>query len=167
MYQARRIPQSDIVPIRNLQYHQRVWGPAPAQHDSAKAPLVLVHGWMDVGASFQFVVDALGAPVAGVRLQASPQSGGPGIGSQPTDAGGNFSVGVLDGTWDLQASGGDVLTLGYVFPKISFNVSSGVDITESTRGWASLGPGPRSSRGDGFSWLGRGISDFRLMIVEF
>jgi len=29
------------------------WGPAEAP------PLVLLHGWMDVAASFQFVVDAL------------------------------------------------------------------------------------------------------------
>jgi pimeloyl-ACP methyl ester carboxylesterase len=41
--------------VRNLRYHVQVWGePAPE-----KTPLVLVHGWMDVAASYQFVVDAL------------------------------------------------------------------------------------------------------------
>ena len=55
MYQVKRIPRSEFVPIRNLQYHVQVWGePAPG-----KIPLVMVHGWMDVAASYQFVVDAL------------------------------------------------------------------------------------------------------------
>jgi pimeloyl-ACP methyl ester carboxylesterase len=55
MYQAQRISHSDYVPLRNLNYHVRVWGtPAPD-----KTPLVLLHGWMDVAASYQFVVDAL------------------------------------------------------------------------------------------------------------
>jgi pimeloyl-ACP methyl ester carboxylesterase len=54
MYQAKRIPRSEFVPIRNLNYHVWVWGdPAPG-----KVPLVMVHGWMDIGASYQFVVDA-------------------------------------------------------------------------------------------------------------
>ena len=55
MYQAQRLSRSDYVPLRHLQYHVRVWGtPAPD-----KTPLVLLHGWMDVAASYQFVVDAL------------------------------------------------------------------------------------------------------------
>jgi pimeloyl-ACP methyl ester carboxylesterase len=55
MYQAQRISHSDFVPIRTLNYHVRCWGEA----GPAKTPLVLLHGWMDVAASFQFVVDAL------------------------------------------------------------------------------------------------------------
>jgi pimeloyl-ACP methyl ester carboxylesterase len=55
MYQAKRISHSEFVPIRQLNYHVRCWGePRPG-----KAPLVLLHGWMDVAASFQFVVDAM------------------------------------------------------------------------------------------------------------
>ncbi len=55
MYQVKRISRSEFVPIRNLQYHVQIWGePAPD-----KTPLVMVHGWMDVAASYQFVVDAL------------------------------------------------------------------------------------------------------------
>ncbi|HEY5579721.1 MAG TPA: alpha/beta hydrolase [Rhodoferax sp.] len=55
MYQVKRISHSEFVPIRNLNYHVRVWGePSPD-----KTPLVIVHGWMDVAASYQFVVDAL------------------------------------------------------------------------------------------------------------
>ena len=55
MYQAHRISRSAFVPIRNLNYHIRLWGkPAPE-----RAPRVLLHGWMDVAAIYQFVVDAL------------------------------------------------------------------------------------------------------------
>ena len=54
MYQVKKKSRSEFVPIRNLQYHVQIWGqPAPD-----KTPLVMVHGWMDVAASYQFVVDA-------------------------------------------------------------------------------------------------------------
>jgi pimeloyl-ACP methyl ester carboxylesterase len=53
MYQVKRSARSEFVPVRNLNYHVRVWGgPGPG-----KVPLVMVHGWMDVAASYQFVVD--------------------------------------------------------------------------------------------------------------
>jgi pimeloyl-ACP methyl ester carboxylesterase len=55
-YIARRPATSRFVPVRGLQYHVNVWGEATS---TAQPPLVLLHGWMDVGASFQFVVDAL------------------------------------------------------------------------------------------------------------
>jgi pimeloyl-ACP methyl ester carboxylesterase len=55
MYQAQRSSRSEFVPVRNLSYHVRVWG----EPSDSVAPLVLVHGWMDVAASWQFVVDAL------------------------------------------------------------------------------------------------------------
>lgn len=54
MYQVKRPARSDFVPIRNLSYHVLVWG-TPA---AAKTPMVLLHGWMDVAASYQFVIDA-------------------------------------------------------------------------------------------------------------
>jgi pimeloyl-ACP methyl ester carboxylesterase len=41
------------IPIRGLAYHVRTWGEAGAPK------LFMLHGWMDVGASFQFLVDAL------------------------------------------------------------------------------------------------------------
>lgn len=54
MYQAKKAARSEFLPIRNLRYHVRIWGePAPG-----RTPLVMVHGWMDVAASYQFVVDA-------------------------------------------------------------------------------------------------------------
>ena len=55
MYKAKRTTHSTYVPVRTRQYHVQVWG-EPAAHQT---PLVLVHGWMDVAASYQFVVDAL------------------------------------------------------------------------------------------------------------
>jgi pimeloyl-ACP methyl ester carboxylesterase len=55
MYQALRISRSEFVPVRNLSYHVRAWG----EPSGARPPLVLLHGWMDVAASWQFVVDAL------------------------------------------------------------------------------------------------------------
>ena len=55
MYQPRQPSRSERLPVRTLQYHVRLWGtPRPD-----KAPLVLLHGWMDVAASWQFMVDAL------------------------------------------------------------------------------------------------------------
>ena len=54
MYQVKRTSRSEFVPIRDVSYHVRLWGePTPD-----KPPLVMVHGWMDVAASYQFVVDA-------------------------------------------------------------------------------------------------------------
>jgi pimeloyl-ACP methyl ester carboxylesterase len=55
MYQPRRASRSEFVPIRNLRYHVRQWGEPRA----GEPPLVMVHGWMDVAASYQFVVDAM------------------------------------------------------------------------------------------------------------
>lgn len=57
MYQPRRASRSEFVPIRNLKYHVRTWG----QPGEGRIPLVMAHGWMDVAASWQFVVDALAA----------------------------------------------------------------------------------------------------------
>ena len=55
MYQVKRASRGEFVAIRNLNYHVWTWGePSPGL-----PPLVMVHGWMDVAASYQFVVDAL------------------------------------------------------------------------------------------------------------
>ena len=45
--------QSHILQVRGVRYYVRTWG----QRDRPK--LVLLHGWMDMSASFQFLVDAL------------------------------------------------------------------------------------------------------------
>ena len=65
MYKEKRISRSELVPIRGIDYHVRHWGAS----SSSLPPLVLVHGWMDVSASWQFVVDALSeAFVQGRRI---------------------------------------------------------------------------------------------------
>jgi pimeloyl-ACP methyl ester carboxylesterase len=46
------------VPLRGLRYHLLLWGD-PAALSADRPPLVMAHGWMDVAASFQFVVDAM------------------------------------------------------------------------------------------------------------
>lgn len=45
--------RSRFLDVRGLRYHLREWG------EEGRPVLVLLHGWMDVSASFQFVVDAL------------------------------------------------------------------------------------------------------------
>jgi pimeloyl-ACP methyl ester carboxylesterase len=45
--------RSEFLNVRGLRYHVRHWGRVGAPK------IVMVHGWMDVSASFQFVVDAL------------------------------------------------------------------------------------------------------------
>src|SRR3989454_6671180 len=45
--------ESLFVPVRGLRYHCRCWG------DERATKLFMLHGWMDVSASFQFLVDAL------------------------------------------------------------------------------------------------------------
>ena len=57
-YLARRTARSEFLPLRGLRYHVHCWGDASLVTPT-RPPLVMVHGWMDVGASFQFVVDAL------------------------------------------------------------------------------------------------------------
>lgn len=54
MYQVQRESQSLWVPLRGCRYHVRQWGTATP----GATPLVLAHGWMDVAASWQFMVDA-------------------------------------------------------------------------------------------------------------
>ena len=57
-YAVRRPSHSRFISVRGLRYHLLEWGD-PQSVTAARPPLVMMHGWMDVGASFQFVVDAL------------------------------------------------------------------------------------------------------------
>jgi pimeloyl-ACP methyl ester carboxylesterase len=59
-YQPRVPAQECFVPVRGLRYHLHTWGD-PAWATPGRPALVLVHGWMDVAASWQFMVDALQA----------------------------------------------------------------------------------------------------------
>jgi pimeloyl-ACP methyl ester carboxylesterase len=48
-----KVHASGFVDLRGMRHHVLTWG------DAAAPKLFLLHGWMDVGASFQFLVDAL------------------------------------------------------------------------------------------------------------
>ena len=94
MYQVKRPSRCVRVPIRGLQYNVRCWGePAPGQ-----APLVLLHGWMDVAASFQFVVDALSDTFVRNRFIIAPDWRGYG----DTDGGGVDNYWFPDYVADLE-----------------------------------------------------------------
>jgi pimeloyl-ACP methyl ester carboxylesterase len=65
-YSTRRCAAHLYLPIRGLRYHSLHWGDASLV-TPGRPPLVMLHGWMDVAASFQFVVDALHALEGDVR----------------------------------------------------------------------------------------------------
>jgi len=48
-----KLSRSEFITLRGLRYHIRQWG------DDGAPKLFLMHGWMDVSASFQFMVDCL------------------------------------------------------------------------------------------------------------
>lgn len=52
-YAPRREPRHETIVVRDLEHHFTRWGPADA------TPIVLLHGWMDLGDTFQFVVDCM------------------------------------------------------------------------------------------------------------
>ena len=57
-YVPRRPGRSRFVELRGLKHHLNVWG-EPAMVTPERPALLMMHGWMDVGASYQFTVDAL------------------------------------------------------------------------------------------------------------
>ena len=57
-YTELRPGRARLVPVRNVHYQLREWGDASLVTPE-RPLLVLTHGWMDVGASFQFIVDEL------------------------------------------------------------------------------------------------------------
>lgn len=52
-YVPKKKSASTFLDVRNVRYHVREWG------DAGAPLLVVLHGWMDVSASFQFLVDEL------------------------------------------------------------------------------------------------------------
>ena len=77
MYKEKRVSRSEFVPIRGLSYHVRIWGSKGTA--TTLPPLVLVHGWMDVAASYQFMVDALTDAFAAGRTIIAPDWRGFGL----------------------------------------------------------------------------------------
>jgi pimeloyl-ACP methyl ester carboxylesterase len=81
------------VDARGLRHHVRHWG------DPEAPPLVMVHGWMDVSASFQFVVDALAQAEGFGRRVLAPDWRGFGL----SDPGGGDAYNFHDYLGDLDA----------------------------------------------------------------
>lgn len=77
IYHPQRAWRSQMLPVRTLQYHVREWG--ATRPTEGLAPLVLLHGWMDVAASYQFVVDALSQAFAAGRRIIAPDWRGFGL----------------------------------------------------------------------------------------
>ncbi len=57
-YVERRPARSQWLDVRGLRLHLRIWGDV-SMANRERPSLLLLHGWMDVAASFQFLVDAL------------------------------------------------------------------------------------------------------------
>ena len=93
-YIPRRAARSEFLRLRGLNHHLHVWGD-PARATAERPVLVMLHGWMDVGASFQFVVDAL----AEARCVIAPDWRGFGL----SDAPGTDSYWFPDYLADLEA----------------------------------------------------------------
>jgi pimeloyl-ACP methyl ester carboxylesterase len=55
-YQALRPPRHETLRVRGLKMHVTRWGPEPS---AMEPPVFLLHGWLDAGETFQFIVDAL------------------------------------------------------------------------------------------------------------
>jgi len=81
-YMPRRVAQSVFLPVRGLNYHAHVWGDASLVTPE-RPPLLMMHGWMDVGASFQFAVDALAAAEGFERWVIAPDWRGFGLSDTP------------------------------------------------------------------------------------
>jgi pimeloyl-ACP methyl ester carboxylesterase len=77
-YVPRLPTRSDFAELRGLRLHWHSWGD-PSLVTSGRPPLVLLHGWMDVGASFQFLVDELDALGAAGRWIVAPDWRGFGL----------------------------------------------------------------------------------------
>ncbi|THU04523.1 alpha/beta hydrolase [Lampropedia puyangensis] len=81
MYTPLIASRTETIPVRGLTYHVHRWG----QNTNASAPvLVLLHGWADVGASYQFIVDALGESWVGERAVIAPDWRGFGATQPPS-----------------------------------------------------------------------------------
>jgi pimeloyl-ACP methyl ester carboxylesterase len=103
-YQPRRQSTSHRLRVRGLEVHCLVWGDLASA--TAERPLLLMtHGWMDIGASFQFVVDALAALEGEVRCIVAPDWRGFGGSTMPE---GTDSYWFPDYLGDLDALGDEL-----------------------------------------------------------
>jgi pimeloyl-ACP methyl ester carboxylesterase len=133
-YAPRIDARSSWLPIRGLRYHVLQWG-TPNFATTERPPLVLLHGWMDVAASYQFVVDALAAAEGFDRWVIAPDWRGFGRTAPPPDT---DSYWFPDYLGDLDALL-DALTPAERFPQIDLcGHSMGGNVVMS---YAGLRPG--------------------------
>jgi pimeloyl-ACP methyl ester carboxylesterase len=119
-YVPRRAAASTFVPVRGLDYHVHAWGDAAAVTPE-RPVLLLLHGWMDLGASFQFVVDALAAHGDEHRFIVAPDWRGFGGTRQP----GADSYWFADYLGDLDALG-DALSPAAPFDLLGHSMGGNV-----------------------------------------
>lgn len=84
-YNPLRAASSQWLPCRGQRLHLRCWG-TPTLACADRPPLLLLHGWMDVAASFQFLVDAMAAREAEQRWVIAPDWRGFGLSLPQPDA---------------------------------------------------------------------------------
>ena len=111
-YQPQRPALCQHLPVRGLHHHLHQWGtPQPGQ-----PLLVMVHGFMDVGASFQFVVDAMAQAGDGARCVVAPDWRGFGRTQAPAGTDAYWFadyLGDLDALLDALSHGAPVDLLGH------------------------------------------------------
>ena len=113
-YVPARPSASRFEPVRGLRLHLRQWGDAGLLTPD-RPPLVLLHGWMDMGASYQFLVDALAALEGPRRWILAPDARGFGLSEAPAADGYWFPdyLGDLDALLDRVSPEGPVDLLGH------------------------------------------------------
>jgi pimeloyl-ACP methyl ester carboxylesterase len=112
-YRPAQQPRSRQLTLRGLSSHVIEWGPARSEHP----PLVLLHGWMDVAMSFQFLVDALAAAEGGLHRRVIALDWRGFGGTQPPQPTDSYwfpdYLGDLDALLDAVAPGQPVDLLGH------------------------------------------------------
>lgn len=98
VYRPGRPASERQLSLRGLRHHLLEWGNARLV-TPLRPTLVMLHGWMDVGASFQFVVDALQAAGDAARHIVAPDWRGFGL----SDPSGSDSYWFPDYLGDLDA----------------------------------------------------------------
>jgi pimeloyl-ACP methyl ester carboxylesterase len=113
-YEPRRAAKSITLNVRGLRCAVQTWGDA-ALATPEQPLLLMMHGWMDLGASFQFAVDALLAREGAQRFIAAPDWRGFG-GSDSTGADSYWFpdyLGDLDAIADALSPGAPFDLLGH------------------------------------------------------
>jgi pimeloyl-ACP methyl ester carboxylesterase len=130
-YRPQRRATSRMLRVRGNDVHCLVWGELASI--AADRPLLLMtHGWMDIGASFQFVVDALAALEGAARCIVAPDWRGFGGSTVPD---GSDSYWFPDYLGDLDAIG-DALSPGAPFDLLGHSMGGNV-----VMGYAGVRPG--------------------------